>query len=130
MDSALAEQTSKLMTANEYKEMHANDEKNEETQFHLLQTGADLGVRFVEQESQFAMDAALPENTYKMMALNEYRQMHANDDKVDDESQFHLLQTNSNINIGVRFIEPESQYAMDPALAEQTSNLMAANEYR
>jgi len=40
----------------------------------------------------------------------------------------HLLQTNS--NIGVRFIEPESQYAMDPNLAEQTSNLLAANEYR
>jgi len=34
------------------------------------------------------------------------------------------------MNIGVRFIEPESQFAMDPTLAEQTSNLMAANEYK
>jgi len=42
------------------------------------------------------------------MAQNEYREMHANDIKKDDESTFHLLQTDSNINMGVRFIEPES----------------------
>ena len=76
------------------------------------------------------MDPELAESTSKMMAVNEYKEMHANDIKKDDESQFHLLQTDSNINLGVRFIEKESQFAMDPTLAENTSNLMAANEYR
>ena len=64
------------------------------------------------------------------MAANEYRQMHPRNEEDEEEAPFHLLQTNSNVNIGVRFIEPESQYAMDPNIAEQTSNLMAANEYR
>lgn len=133
MDSGLAESTSKMMAQNEYREMHANDiKKDDESTFHLLQTDSNInmGVRFIEPESQFAMDPELAESTSKMMAVNEYKEMHANDIKKDDESQFHLLQTDSNINLGVRFIEKESQFAMDPTLAENTSNLMAANEYR
>ena len=76
------------------------------------------------------MDPTLAERTNNLMAANEYRVMHPQKEETDDETPFHLLQTNSNVNVGVRFIEPESQYAMDPALAEQTNNLMAANEYR
>jgi hypothetical protein len=48
----------------------------------------------------------------------------------DTPVNIRLLQTNSNANIGVRFIEQESQFAMDPSLAERTNNLMDANEYR
>lgn len=42
--------------------------------------------------------------------------------EITDETpiNIHLLQTNANSNIGVRFIEPKSQYAMDPDLAEET----------
>jgi hypothetical protein len=94
---------------------------------HLLQTNANIGVRFIEPESQYAMDPNLAEETSKMLAVNEYKQRHVLDEG-EEETPFHLVQTNSNINIGVRFIEPESQYAMDPALAENTINMMAVNE--
>lgn len=100
---------------------------------HLLQTNsnANIGVRFVEPESQFAMDETLAERTSNMMAANEYRSMHPKkDEEFDENAPFHLLQTNSNLNLGVRFVEQESQFAMYPALAERTSALIAANEYR
>lgn len=56
--------------------------------------------------------------------------MHPEKEEDHEWDSLRLLQTNSNVNLGVRFIEPESQYAMDPKLAEQTSNLMSANEYK
>ena len=86
---------------------------------HLLQTGsnANIGVRFIEPESQFAMDGSLAEKYNNVIDANEYRAMHPGKED-EEETGYHLLQTNSNVNIGVRFIEPESQFAMDPALAE------------
>lgn len=75
------------------------------------------------------MDPSLAEKTNRIIDANEYRAMHPQKD-VDEEAPFHLLQTNSNVNLGVRFVEKESQFAMDPSLAEKYNNILDANEYK